>query len=82
MLSRGTVVLGFEQANRYTVLDQDGTTVALLAEDLGGLGKAIGRQFLRTRRSFTATVFSPDGAQLFKIPQPERVGLHWRHPGQ
>jgi hypothetical protein len=61
---RGTVVLGFEQANRYTVLDQDGNVVALLAEDLGGLGKAVGRQFLRTRRSFTATVFSPDGASL------------------
>ena len=58
------MVLGFEQANRYTVLDQDGKTVALLAEDLGGLGKAVGRQFLRTRRSFTATVFSPDGAIL------------------
>lgn len=59
---RGTVILGYEQANRYTVLDQDGNTVALLAEDLGGLGKAVGRQLLRTRRSFTATVFSPDGA--------------------
>ncbi len=57
-------MLGFEQANRYTVLDQDGNVVALLAEDLGGLGKAVGRQFLRTRRSFTATVFSPDGASL------------------
>ena len=59
---RGTVILGFEQANRYTVLDQDGNVVALLAEDLGGLGKAVGRQLLRTRRAFTATVFSPDGA--------------------
>ena len=55
------MVLGFEQANRYTVLDQDGNTVALLAEDQGSLGKAVGRQLLRTRRSFTATVFSPDG---------------------
>ncbi len=61
---RGTVALGYEQANRYTVLDQDGATVALLAEDLGGLGRAVGRQLLRTRRSFTATVFSPDGARL------------------
>ena len=42
-------------------LTQDGNTVALLAEDLGSLGKAVGRQLLRTRRSFTATVFSPDG---------------------
>ena len=59
---RGTVILGFEQANRYTVLDQDGNVVALMAEDTGSIGKAIGRQLLRTRRSFSATVFSPDGA--------------------
>ena len=43
------------------MLDQEGNVVALLAEDLGGLGKSVGRQLLRTRRSFTATVFSPDG---------------------
>ncbi len=49
------------QANRYTVHDQDGNVVALLAEDLGGLGNVVGRQLLRTRRSFTATVLSPDG---------------------
>ena len=46
------------------VLDQDGAVVGLLAEDMGGLGKAVGRQLLRTRRSFTATVFSPDGAPV------------------
>ena len=43
------------------MLDQEGNVVALLAEDQGGLGKAVGRQLLRTRRAFTATVFSPDG---------------------
>lgn len=49
------------QANKYTVLDQNGDTVALIAEDLSGIGDAVGRQLLRTRRSFTATVFSADG---------------------
>lgn len=38
-----------------------GNLVALLAEDEGSIGKAIGRQLLRTRRNFTAAVFSPDG---------------------
>ena len=61
---RVTVILGCEQANKYTVLDQDGNTVALLAEDAGGLGKEVGRQFLRTRRSFTATILSPEGKAL------------------
>lgn len=58
----GTVLLGFEQANRYTVYDQDGSVVALIAEEEGSIGRAIGRQLLKTRRPFTATVFSPDGA--------------------
>ena len=61
MACRGTVVLGFEQANKYTVLDQAGNVVALLAEDLGSFGASVGRQLLRTRRSFTATILSPDG---------------------
>jgi hypothetical protein len=58
------VILGFEQMNKYSVLDQDGNTVALMAEDAGGLGSAVGRQVLKRRRAFTATVFSPDGAPL------------------
>lgn len=57
----GTVIFGFEQANKYTIYDQEGNVVALLAEELGSLGKEVGRQLLRTRRPFTATVFSPDG---------------------
>ncbi|KAK9826339.1 hypothetical protein WJX74_010281 [Apatococcus lobatus] len=67
----GTVIFGFEQANRYEVRDQDGNIVALLAEDLGGFGKSVGRQLLRTRRPFTATVFSPDGTQIiFRVRRP------------
>ena len=62
------MILGFEQANKYTVLDQDGNVVALLAEEGGGLGKEVGRQFLRTRRSFTATILSPEGGLLATCP--------------
>lgn len=46
------------------MLDQEGNTVALLAEDSGGFGKEVGRQLLRTRRSFTATILTPDGGQV------------------
>lgn len=66
----GTVILGFEQCNKYTVLDETGATVALLAEDVGGLGTAVGRQVLRRRRPFKATVFTPDGSRI--ICQIER----------
>lgn len=36
---RGTVVFGFEQANRYQVLDEQGNVVALIAEDQTGIGR-------------------------------------------
>ena len=63
-MCRGNVIFGFEQANKYTVLNERGETVALLAEELGGIGRSIGRQLLRTRRPMTATVLSPDGESL------------------
>lgn len=61
----GTVIFGFEQANKYTIYDQQGNVIALMAEELGSFGKEVGRQLLRTRRPFTATVFSPDGELSF-----------------
>jgi uncharacterized protein YxjI len=67
----GTVVFGFEQANKYTVYDQDGQQVALIAEEVTGVGNALQRQLLRTRRAFTATVLSPsDGSVLFRVRRP------------
>jgi hypothetical protein len=35
--------------------------VALIAEEISGIGNEIQRQLLRTRRSFTSTVLSADG---------------------
>ena len=39
----GTVIFGFEQANKYTIYDQEGNVIALLAEELGSFGKEVGR---------------------------------------
>lgn len=61
VLCRGTVLLGFEQATKYGVYDADGTPVALIAEEVSGIGNELQRQLLRTRRSFTSTVLTPDG---------------------
>ena len=62
--------LPVSQANRYSVYDEQGNVVALLAEEEGSLGRALGRQLLRTRRPFTATVFSPDGQVIFTLRRP------------
>jgi uncharacterized protein YxjI len=67
----GTVLLGFEQANRYTVYSQTGEVVAHLLEEEGSIGRTIGRQLLRTRRPFTATVLNPSGDQIiFRLRRP------------
>jgi uncharacterized protein YxjI len=53
------------------VFDEQGTLVALIAEDYTGLGNEVGRQLLRTRRSFSATVLSADGSQvIFRVRRP------------
>ena len=54
----GNLVFGYEQANRYTVLDEEGNVVAYLAEETSSFASAIGRQLLRTRRHFTATLLT------------------------
>ena len=54
----GNLVFGYEQANRYTVLDGEGNIVAYLAEETGSFASAVGRQLLRTRRHFTATLLT------------------------
>ena len=65
------VLLGFEQANRYTVYDGAGEIVAHLLEEEGSIGRAIGRQLLRTRRPFTATILNPAGDQIiFRLRRP------------
>ncbi|KIZ02989.1 Phospholipid scramblase family protein [Monoraphidium neglectum] len=67
----GTVILGYEVATKYTVHDEHGNVVALMAEEETGLGNFLARQLLRTRRAFKTTVFSPDGSEvLFKVHRP------------
>lgn len=44
------VFLGFEQANRYRLVNTKGEDVGFLAEQEGGFGTSIGRQILRGHR--------------------------------
>lgn len=70
---RGTVLLGFEQANKYTIYNQHGDVVALLAED-DSITRTVGRQILSNHRPINATVLSPDGQHiLFRIKRPAYV---------
>ncbi|KAG0948732.1 hypothetical protein G6F64_001867 [Rhizopus arrhizus] len=63
------VFLGYEQANRYKILDPQGKLLGYILEE-EGLGKSISRQLLRTHRKMNATVINPEGEVMFKIMRP------------
>lgn len=44
------VFLGYEQANRYRLVNSMGQDVGFLAEQEGGFGRAMGRQLMRGHR--------------------------------
>ncbi|KAF7723208.1 hypothetical protein EC973_002283 [Apophysomyces ossiformis] len=64
------VFLGYEQANRYKVIDPNGNNIGYIAEEEGSIGTAIGRQFMRTHRPFKATIMNSQGEVIFKIVRP------------
>ncbi|GAB7342924.1 hypothetical protein MBLNU457_g1034t1 [Dothideomycetes sp. NU457] len=64
------VFLGFEQANRYVLMDGRGETIGYLAEQDHGFGQAMARQMLRTHRSFTAHIFDRNEREVLRIHRP------------
>ncbi|KAF2816669.1 Scramblase-domain-containing protein [Mytilinidion resinicola] len=64
------VFLGFEQANRYVIMDPHGNHIGYLAEQEHGMGNAIARQMLRTHRSFTTHVFDKHEQEVLRFHRP------------
>ncbi|KAF2754677.1 Scramblase-domain-containing protein [Pseudovirgaria hyperparasitica] len=69
-LEWGSILVGFEQANRYVIMDPHGETIGYLVEQDLGLGKAVARQAFRTHRSFTAHVFDREQKEVLRIHRP------------
>lgn len=59
--------LGFEQANRYVIMDPHGNHLGYMAEHDGGFGKVMGRQWLRTHRAFTTHVFNREQKEVLRV---------------
>ena len=59
--------LGFEQANRYVIMDPQGNLVGYMAEHDGGFGRAVGRQWFRTHRAFTTHVFDREQNEVLRV---------------
>lgn len=64
------VLMGFEQANRYVIMDPTGNHIGYLAEQEHGIGNTIYRQMAKTHRSFTTHVFDRDQKEVLRFHRP------------
>jgi hypothetical protein len=64
------VMLGFEQANRYIIMNGLGQTIGYIAEQDHGIGRAMARQMFRTHRSFTTHIFDAQEREVLRIHRP------------
>mmetsp|Transcript_4159 Transcript_4159/g.8183 ORF Transcript_4159/g.8183 Transcript_4159/m.8183 type:complete len:342 (-) Transcript_4159:116-1141(-) len=66
-IEMANIVMGFEQRNKYTILNLRGEVVGHIEESGSNI---VVRQLLRKRRPFTAQVLSPHGEPLLEIHRP------------
>ncbi|CZT21482.1 related to scramblase family protein [Ramularia collo-cygni] len=64
------LLIGFEQANRYIIMDPHGATLGYIAEQDHGIGRSLVRQLARTHRSFTTHIFDKEGREVLRIHRP------------
>lgn len=65
------VMIGFEQANKYVILDPQGNHVGFVAEQDNSMGRTMARQMFSTHRSFTTHVFDKHEKEVLRV---------WRAP--
>ena len=61
------VMLGFEQANRYVIMDPQGNHLGYMAEQEFGMGNMMARQWFKTHRSFTTHVFDRHMKEVLRV---------------
>ncbi|CAG8155108.1 unnamed protein product [Penicillium olsonii] len=64
------VMIGFEQANKYVIMDAQGNHIGYMAEQEKGLGNAMARQSFRTHRSFVTHVFDRHENEVLRFHRP------------
>ncbi|RLV91691.1 Altered inheritance rate of mitochondria protein 25 [Spathaspora sp. JA1] len=62
--------IGFEQANKYSIMNTQGERIGHMEEKDVGILKIIGRQFFRLHRPFTIDVFDRYGRLALTIKRP------------
>ena len=61
------MMLGFEQANKYVIMDGAGQHIGYMAEKDLGTGGMMKRQMFGTHRSFETHVFDRTGREVLRV---------------
>lgn len=61
---------GFEQANKYVILDAQGHHIGYIAEQESGMMKMMGRQWFGTHRPFVTHVLDKDQTEVLRVSYP------------
>ncbi|KAF8250627.1 Scramblase-domain-containing protein [Wilcoxina mikolae CBS 423.85] len=69
-LELGNILIGYEQANKYAIMDPDGNSVGFIAEEENSFTKLLMRQWARTHRSFLTHVFDKHGVEVLRFHRP------------
>lgn len=69
---------GFEQANKYVIMDAMGNHIGYMAEQEKGMGNAMARQWFKTHRSFVTHVFDRNENEVLRVCSSyERTDMRW-----
>jgi len=58
---------GFEQANKYVIMDAQGNHIGYMAEQEKSFGNAMARQWFKTHRSFVTHVFDRHENEVLRV---------------
>lgn len=61
------VMIGFEQANKYVIMDANGNHIGYMAEQEKGMVNMMARQSFRTHRSFVTHVFDKHENEVLRV---------------
>ncbi|KAJ5995241.1 hypothetical protein N7481_002218 [Penicillium waksmanii] len=61
------IMIGFEQANKYVIMDAQGNHIGYMAEQEKSMANAMARQWFRTHRSFVTHVFDRHENEVLRV---------------
>ncbi|KAJ5145862.1 uncharacterized protein N7515_000426 [Penicillium bovifimosum] len=64
------IMIGFEQANKYVIMDAQGNQIGWMAEQEKGLAGTMSRQWFNTHRSFVTHVFDRQENEILRFHRP------------